>query len=241
MVSVMTVTQEKRHPILRLLLKCIQHQTRKPDEWVITEGSKTFEEAERNAVLIEQLKQECDIPIVYVPYQPGSKLGGLRNRGNRACRGEITVVMDDDDYYPPKRIEHVLEMFEKHPTKDLAGCSAIFIHDYSTLQFYQCKGFHDKHATNSTLAWRKRYLLTHQHDETKQTGEEWSFTEGFTTPMIQLLPGFTVVLASHTMNTFDKQDVLKNPSFVALKFIIMPKIMKEALYREYLAAFRQLG
>lgn len=241
LVSVVTITQEKRNPLLRLLLKCIHHQTRKPDEWVITEGSKTQEEADRNAILIQQLQKETTIPIVYIPYEQGKKLGGLRNKGNRACNGEITVVMDDDDYYPPKRIQHVLDMFEKNPDIDLAGCSALFIHDYSTLQFYQCKGFHGRHATNSTMAWRNKYLLNNQHDESKQTGEEHSFTNGFTSPMIQLLAGFTVVLSSHSMNTFDKKDLLKNnPSFVALKFLIMPKLMDEKLYREYLTAFRKV-
>ena len=238
-VSVITITQEKRHPVLQLLLKCILRQTHQPDEWVITEGSRTKEEADRNAVLIHTMREKTTIPILYLPYKENTNLGGLRNRGNRACRGDITVVMDDDDYYPPHRIQHVLETFEKYPHIDLAGCSPILIHHYSTMQFYQCKGFHDKHATNSTMAWRKTYLLTHEHDEEKKTGEELSFTNGFTAPMVQLHPVHTVVLSSHTLNTFDKQSLLQNnPSYVPLRFVVMPKLMDETLYREYLAVFR---
>ena len=238
-ISVITITQEKRFSVLQLLLKCIHHQTRQPDEWVITEGSPTQEEADRNAVLIDTLRSKTSIPIIYIPYRPNTKLGGLRNRGNRACRGDITVVMDDDDYYPPQRIQHVVEMFDKHPYVNLAGCSPLLIHDYGTMQFYQCKGFHDKHATNSTMAWRKAYLETHQHDEERQTGEEHSFTNGFTETMVQLLSKHTVVLSSHNMNTFDKQSLLKNnPMFVEIKFKVITFLMEESLYREYFTLFR---
>jgi glycosyltransferase involved in cell wall biosynthesis len=239
-VSVVTITQEKRFPVLCLLLKCIHHQTHQPDEWVIVDGSKTKQEADRNEVLIKGLQQDTKIPIVYVPHEEGVKLGGLRNKGNNRCTGDITVVMDDDDYYPPQRIQHVIDMFKKYPDKQVAGCSALFIHDYTTLQFYQCKPFHERHSTNSAMAWKKSYLVDHQHDASKETGEEFSFTNGFTEDMIQLLSGFTVVLSSHTKNTFDKKDLLKNNArFVPLKFNIMPRLMNEQMYRDYLERFRR--
>ena len=239
-VSVVTVTQEKRFPMLCLLAKCILKQTKLPDEWVIVEGSPNAIAAGHNELFIRSLMNEVSIPITYLPYQEGLKLGALRNRGNEACTGDITVVMDDDDYYPPQRISHVVDRFNGMPTYLIAGCSNIFIHDYNTLQFYQCKAFHPNHSTNSAMAWRKEYLLTHRHDDDRQTGEEASFTNNFTEPMIQLQPQLTVLLSSHSRNTFDKRDMLKNnPRFTTLSFFIMSKLIPQETYREYYHAFKR--
>jgi hypothetical protein len=150
--------------------------------------------------------------------------------------------MDDDDYYPPQRISHVADRFKAQPKYMIAGCSNIFIQDYNTMQFYQCKGFHTNHSTNSALAWRKEYLTTHKHDETREFGEEHSFTNGFTEPMIALNPKLTVILSSHSANTFDKRDLLKNnPRFEPLSFFILPKLMNQSDYREYYAAMKKLS
>jgi glycosyltransferase involved in cell wall biosynthesis len=241
-VSVVTISQEKRFPMLCLLARCIHAQELLPDEWVIVEGSPNELSAQHNELFISNLSKSKDlkVPITYLPYIPGQKLGALRNRGNRACTGDITVCMDDDDYYPPQRIKHVVERFKGMPNYLIAGCSDIFIHDYTTLQFYQCKQFHPYHSTNSAMAWRKEYLITHEHDETRHTGEEASFTNNFTEPMIALNPQFTVLLSSHSKNTFDKRDMLKNnPRFTPLSFYVMPKLIPQNLYQEYYHAFKR--
>jgi glycosyltransferase involved in cell wall biosynthesis len=240
-VSVVTITQEKRFPMLCILAKCILLQETLPDEWVIVEGSPNQLSAGHNERFIRQLIKELNtLHIVYLPYVEGLKLGALRNRGNQSCTGDITVVMDDDDYYPPQRIKHVVDRFTNMPNYLIAGCSNIFIHDYTTLQFYQCKPFHANHSTNSAMAWRKEYLANHRHDDSKQTGEEASFTNNFTEPMIQLQPQFTVLLSSHTKNTFDKRDMLKNnPRFTTLSFFVMKKLIPEETYRQYYHAFKR--
>jgi uncharacterized membrane protein len=54
------------------------------------------------------------------------------------------------------------------------------------------------------LAYKKEYLLTHKHEAGLDRGEEMSFTNNFTEPMIQLDSEDCIVISSHGSNTFDK-------------------------------------
>jgi hypothetical protein len=60
------------------------------------------------------------------------------------------------------------------------------------------------HATNGTMAWRKRYAKTHTYDEFVTKGEETSFLDNYVNPMIQLDPLQTILVICHTDNTVDK-------------------------------------
>lgn len=238
MISVITITQYKRRYALQLLYKCILDQIQRPDEWVITEGSQSKEDADQNEILINDFIKLSEIPIVYVPYQGETKLGGLRNRGNNSCSGDIIVCMDDDDFYPNTRIQHVVDRFSEYPNVNLAGCTNILIYDYGLKQFYQCKGYNPYHSTNNAMAWRKSYTSTHQHDESKRFGEESSFTNQFSEPMVQLLPIHTVIVSSHSENTFDKKEVLKNKTwFTLLQYELLVQLMTHDTIESYSKLF----
>ena len=106
-VSIVTLTQLKRFTCLEILKDVIKEQTyQNIIEWIIVEGSKEAEDATANAENIKRLQESSDLQcsIIYLEKNPGEKLGGLRNKGNKACTGDITVVMDDDDYYPAARV-----------------------------------------------------------------------------------------------------------------------------------------
>jgi glycosyltransferase involved in cell wall biosynthesis len=238
-VSIVTISQHRRFPVLQMLVKHILAQTVQPNEWVIVEGSKNAEDAALHAANIATLS--LPFPIHYLPFQEGLKLGGLRNRGNQACTCDITVCMDDDDYYPPNRIEHVLDRFRKYPQMNIAGCSNVLVYDYSLKRLYQCTGFHANHGTNNTLAWRTSYVKTHQHDPSKSNAEEESFCSGFKEKMITLDPSSTVIVSSHTINTFDKQDLLQNnPRFKLIPHSALFGIMPEEVHKEYVAFFESM-
>lgn len=235
-VSIVTISQYRRFPVLKLLVKHLLAQTVQPTEWVIVEGSKNPFDAVIHAADIATL--ETPFPIRYLPYQDGLKLGGLRNRGNQACTGDITICMDDDDYYPPNRIQHVLDQFRKHPQHNIAGCSNVLVYDYSLKRLYQCTGFHANHATNNTMAWRTSYVKDHQHDPEKSNAEEESFCNGFSEKMVTLDPSSTVIVSSHTINTFDKQDLLQNnPRFKLLPHTALYSVMPEEIHKKYVECF----
>lgn len=211
-VSIVTITQLKRFECIRILRDMIKSQTYKNIiEWVIVEGSKTKEEADKNKIYISELKESVkdeQFPeIVYVEYVEGRKLGGLRNVGNTTCKGDITVCMDDDDFYPITRVAHAVEKLEGSSAK-IAGCSAVLIYDYFLDKLYKFKPFGPNHSTNNCMAWKKSYLKDNKHDDTKEMAEESSFTKLFTEPMVQLDAEHTIVVSSHDGNTFNKRELL---------------------------------
>jgi glycosyltransferase involved in cell wall biosynthesis len=171
-------------------------------EWVIVEGSKNKEDAIKNNELIKTL--QATIKIVYLEYT-GKKLGELRNIGNKSCVGDIIVCMDDDDYYPPERVQHCVESLEKSGYL-LAGCSALYLYEYFMGKLYKFKGFHQNHSTNNCMAFKKEYLLNHKHDDLDMS-EEKSFTNNFIEPMVQLDPKKCIVASSHNFNTFNKREL----------------------------------
>ena len=223
-VSIVTITQLKRFACLEILKDIIKAQTYEQIiEWVIVEGSKTAEDAALNATNIQRLKESSDLKlqIIYLEKKPGEKLGALRNKGNRACSGDITVVMDDDDYYPENRVSHAVEKLEGS-NKLIAGCSAMYIYDYVLEKLCKFNGFGENHSINSCFAWKKKYLEKHSHDDSREAGEEPSFTSDFKEPMIQLDADKTVVQSSHSQNTFNKRELITgsvtkiNPSIVEI-------------------------
>jgi glycosyltransferase involved in cell wall biosynthesis len=242
-VSLLTITQRSRNKCLKNLLDFILHQTYNGIiEWIIVEGSKTEKDAEENKefiineIIINEIINKTHFPIKYIGYKEGSKLSDLRNRGNDSCKGDIIVCMDDDDYYPPKRVETAVAKLNKS-TKQIAGCSYAYMYHYHLDKLYKFKSFGRNHSTNNCFAYKKEYLLTHRHDAGLDLGEETSFTNGFTEPMIQLDSEDCIVISSHRSNTFNKtplcikennqiREILNNN-------IILPEIIlkiREALF-----------
>jgi glycosyltransferase involved in cell wall biosynthesis len=172
-------------------------------EWVIVEGSKNKEDAIKNNELIKTLNST--VKIVYVEYT-GKKLGELRNIGNKSCVGDIIVCMDDDDYYPPERVQHCVESLEKSGYL-IAGCSALYLYEYFMGKLYKFKGFGERHSTNNCMAFKKEYLLNHKHDDGLDMAEEKSFTNNFTEPMVQLDSKKCIIVSSHNFNTLNKREL----------------------------------
>ena len=215
-VSIITINQLKRQETIKVCLEHVFNQTYKNIiEWVIVEGSSNLEDCLENEKNIILLKEKFD-KIIYIPgYTTDSsginvfnnnKLGALRNLGNCACKGNITVVFDDDDYYPPTRVSHAVEMLSDSKCL-IAGCSGKYLYDYCLQRMYTFKPFGPNHSTNDCMAWKKEYLLENSHDPTKEMAEEASWTKSFENPMVQLDPRHVIVSSSHYQNTFNKREI----------------------------------
>mgnify|MGYP001344171006 CR=1 FL=1 len=115
LVSVCTPTFNRR-PFIPSMIKCFNHQTYPKDkiEWIIIDDGTDK---------IEDLV--CDISNVkYYKYDEKMPLGKKRNLMHDKSQGDILVYMDDDDYYPPERVSHAVEMLQSHPKALCAGASA---------------------------------------------------------------------------------------------------------------------
>jgi len=243
-VSIVTITQYSRWKCLQILDKIIENQTWYDSilEWVIVEGSKTEEMAKKNEEQILHSSLQNKEKIKYIPFQPNSALGKLRNRGNEHCQGEIIVCMDDDDYYFPTRIEHVVKKLQSSSCL-IAGCSALFMYDFVLKKMYQFKGFGPNHSTNNCMAYKKEYIINHRYEDDKECGEEKYYTNSFSEPMIQLDPYHTIIGMSHLQNTFNKRELLIggslkiNPTLEERPSMNIRQVIPHDLFASYLELF----
>ncbi len=208
-VSILTITQWGRYECIKILHDIILEQTYKNIiEWVIVEGSQNREESEKNKDLIMDLLEnsKLNFPISYIEYNGQKKIGALRNISNSIAKGDILVCMDDDDYYFPTRVEHCVEMLKNC---ELAGCSKIFVYDWSSdkLLMMNFTSSIKNHSTNNAFAYRRSYLKNHKYDETVDNAEEVSFTNKYQEKMVQLESNKTLFQNCHGSNTYNKREI----------------------------------
>jgi glycosyltransferase involved in cell wall biosynthesis len=232
-VSVITPTYNRRR-FIPWLIKCYQEQTYKKDrmEWVILDDGQ------------DKVKDLFDAASKTIPniryYSLDEKLtiGAKRNRLNDLATGEIIVAMDDDDYYPPERVAHVVNRFRAaDPKIELAGSSEIYMYYSDIKTIYKLGPYNPNHATNGTMAWKVSYARAHRYDEEVTHAEEKSYLEEYKHPMIQLDPFKVMLVMSHSENTFDKKrmrDDTKNP-FIKKTGMKIKEFIKDAATRNFFA------
>jgi hypothetical protein len=143
-------------------------------------------------------------------------LGAKRNLMHEKSKGSIIVYMDDDDYYPPERVAHAVEVLTANKTALCAGSSELYLYFKHIQKMYQFGPYGPTHATAGTFAF-KRELLNHtRYNETACIAEEREFLKEYTIPFAQLDPLKTILVFSHDHNTFDKRKLLENanPTYV---------------------------
>jgi hypothetical protein len=199
-VSLCTPTFNRR-PFIAAMIECFNHQTYPKDrmEWIIIDDG-----TDKIGDLVTHIPN-----VKYFEYADKMTLGKKRNILHEKSRGEIIVYMDDDDYYPPERVSHAVEMLQLHPTVLCAGSSEIYIYFKHIEKLYQFGPYGPTHATAGTFAF-KRELLSHtRYDESACLAEERHFLKDYTIPMVQLDPRKVILVFSHDHNTFDKRKLLE--------------------------------
>jgi hypothetical protein len=205
-VSIVTPTYN-RVKFMEGLVACYAHQDYPHErmEWIMYDDG-----TEPAGEVFLELTKAAGIPNVRYIYDPVKvNIGAKRNRLNKEAKGDFIIAMDDDDYYPSDRVSHVVHRFRSFPKIELAGSSEIFMYYKDNGQIINLGPYGPNHATNGTMAWRKSYGKTHTYDETVKCAEEKSFLEGYKHPMIQLDPRKTMLVMSHSANTFNK-DMFRN-------------------------------
>ena len=200
-VSICTPTFNRR-PFIKSMIECFNHQTYPKDrmEWIIIDdGTDKIEE------LVKDIPQ-----VKYFSYDEQMVLGKKRNIMHEKSIGEILVYMDDDDYYPPERVSHAVEMLLSHPKSLCAGSSEMYIYFKHISKMYQFGPYGAKHGTAGTFAFKRELLKDHSYNNDHAIGEEKEFLKDYTVPFVQLEPKKTILVFSHIHNTFDKKILLQN-------------------------------
>ena len=200
-VSICTPTFNRR-PFWEYAIKCFNHQDYPKDkmEWIIIDdGTDKIKDLVCN---ISQVK--------YFEYDVKMPLGKKRNLMHEKSKGDIIVYMDDDDYYPPERVSHAVNMLLTHPNALCAGASEIYIWFKHIQKMYQFGPYGPNHATAGTFAFRREMLSNHKYEEHAALAEEKAFLKDYSVPFVQLEPKKTILVFSHIHNTFDKKKLLEH-------------------------------
>jgi len=137
-------------------------------------------------------------------------LGKKRNIMHSKSKGDIIVYIDDDDYYPPERVSHAVNMLITHPNALCAGASEIYIWFKHIQKMFQFGPYSPTHATAGTFAFKRELLKDHKYDDNAALAEEKAFLKDYSVPFVQLEPKKTILVFSHIHNTFDKKRLLEN-------------------------------
>jgi glycosyltransferase involved in cell wall biosynthesis len=225
-VSVCTPTYNRR-PFISAMLKCFDHQDypKHRMEWIIVDdGTDKVEELVK------------DHPNVrYFKYDEKMTLGKKRNVVHDKSVGDILVYMDDDDYYPPQRVSHAVDMLQKNPQALCAGCSELYIYFKHIQKMYQFGPYKANHGTAGTFAFRREMLKDNRYEEEACLAEEKAFLKDYTVPFVQLDPKKVILVFSHEQNTFDKRKLLDGPKnkFVKESDKIIDDFIKEKELKEF--------
>jgi hypothetical protein len=215
-----------RRPFIPIMLKCFEHQTYPKDkiEWLIVDdGTDKIED------LISHIPQ-----IKYFKFDEKMTLGKKRNFLNDKSRGDIIIFIDDDDYYPPERISHAVEVLKANPKALCAGSSSMFMHFKHINKMLLFGPYGPNHATAATFAFKRELLSKTRFDENSSVAEERTFLKEYTIPFVQLESKKTILVFSHNHNSFDKKQLLTggpNPfvhetSFTPADLVKEPEILK---------------
>jgi glycosyltransferase involved in cell wall biosynthesis len=201
-VSICTPTFNRR-PFYDMIIKCFLSQTypREKMEWIIIDdGTDKIEDLVKN---IPQVK--------YFKYDTKMTLGKKRNLMHEKSSGQYIIYMDDDDFYPPDRVQHAVDTLKKNPSYLIAGSSEMYIYFKHVNKMYQFGPYGPNHSTAATFAFRRELLTQTSFEDNAALAEEKHFLKGYTIPMIQLDSLKTILVFSHIHNSFDKKELLNQP------------------------------
>lgn len=230
LVSICTPTFNRRI-FIPFLMKCIEQQTYPKDkiEWiVIDDGTDPVgdlftspspilastpplrNELASTPPILASTFSKGRVDVKYFYYDTKMSLGKKRNLMHSKCSGDVIVYMDDDDYYPPERIAHAVQMLQS--TKYLlAGSSEMHIYFDSRDKIVQFGPYGKYHSTAAGFAFKKELLEQTGYNESQEMAEESFFTKNWTIPMIQLNPLKTILVFSHVHNSLNKETMLDAP------------------------------
>jgi len=202
-VSICTPTYNRRK-FIPFLIKCYLSQTYPNElmEWIVVDDG-----TDPVGDLFKGIKG-----VKYFYQEEKMKLGKKRNYMHSLSKNDIIVYMDDDDFYPPDRVNHVVNRLRSQPRALACGSSAIYIYFQKQKEIYLFGPYGPAHATAGTFGFWKKLLKETSYEDDAEMAEEKFFLKNYTIPFVQLNPMKSILVFAHDANTFDKSRLLDNPN-----------------------------
>jgi glycosyltransferase involved in cell wall biosynthesis len=204
-VTIGTITKD-RHAFFPHLIHTIlaQDYDRSRLEWLVVEDGSDDVEALVTSVAFAR----------YYRCSSNSSIGCKRNLVLDKARGDFIVWFDDDNYAFPDRITTAVKSLLGTSAFELAGSSEMYVLDNEMKKIYTCGPFSHNHATLGTWCHTRELGIARRFDETVSRGEELSFTQEWSTPILQLPKQHTSISFDHGRNTVSKQHLKETASDV---------------------------
>jgi glycosyltransferase involved in cell wall biosynthesis len=220
-VSLCTPTFNRR-PFIQNMLNCVFYQEypKKLIEWIIVDdGTDPIEDIilDYQTTMSDNSIEICKIN--YKKINEKMPLGKKRNLINSLANNEILIYIDDDDYYPPTRIQHAVESLIDSNCL-VAGSTILYNCFLDINQTNQTNNnefnplivkfgeYGLNHSTEASLAFKKVLLEQTKYDDNSSLAEAKVFLKNYTIPMIQLDPFKTVLAMSHNQSSIDRNKLL---------------------------------
>lgn len=192
LVSILIATQN-RHKFIPHLLDCIYSQTyphHKIQLVVGDDGNYSSSHLFPKGTL-------------FIRYPNKVPIGKKRNDLKKLAKGDIMVTMDDDDYYFPTYIEHVVDKLSENDNSGFAALKSAYVF-YPNKWKIEISGPWETGWPGASYAFTKKYARHNHFDNRAGSGEEWLFTQNFRIKPVFLEPEKTMIVLSHKNNTSNK-------------------------------------
>ncbi len=201
-VSICTPTYNRRE-FIPSIIKCYMAQTypRKLMEWIVID-----DDTDPVGDLFEGMES-----VKYFYQEEKMKLGQKRNYMHEKATGDIIIYMDDDDFYPPDRVNHAVNKLRSRPDVLVAGSSQLYIYFKHIDKIWLFGPYGPFHATAGTFAFKRELLKHTRYDDDAKMSEEKVFLKNYSIPLVQLDPRKSILVFAHDHNTFDKRRLLMTP------------------------------
>lgn len=199
-VSICTPTYNRRE-FIPFLINCVKDQLYPQEliEWIIFDDG-----TDKIKDLVENIPN-----VIYIESDKKLPIGKKRNMLNDKAKNDIIIYFDDDDFYPVDRVKHAVTELNEKRNYLIAGSSMLFMYYSHIDKIYSAGPYHPNHATAGTFAFRKELLKECRFEDNAESAEERYFLKNYKIPMCQLNPLKTIIVLSHTTNTYDKKKLLE--------------------------------
>jgi glycosyltransferase involved in cell wall biosynthesis len=216
LVSVLTPTRDRR-AFLPQLLRYFNSQSYPADrlELIVVDDGRDR---------IDDLLPLHDPRVRYEHLDVRIPLGTKRNRLVELSRGDILVHMDDDDYYPPDRVERAVRTLQSTGA-EVVGKSEIAFWDAESGGIHLYPKVGPKHVSAGTMAYPRAYWDKQKFAPDAHT-EERQFLNNFTAKVAQLAcePWEVLLCISHGGNALPKNTGLPKLPLTLADIIPDPEV-----------------
>ena len=208
LVCVCTPTYNRRFS-LEFSVECYKKQSYKNLHWIIVDNSTSDDNSWKDIQQIE------GIQVTYIRILEKKPIGSLRNvclEEARKLNPEFIAFWDDDDFYPPQRIEKSVQALQQNPGHQIIGVDIMTVFLSHENVLLNVGPYGPNHSTAACYLFRNNADTQARYFEANAVkAEEGAFTRDWTMPMLMLPADDILLVIGHANNTVNKSNIFADP------------------------------